>query len=339
MLRPIINEPQNAETSETISRETAVDRHTSVRSIMTLPPYSADARETEQIIGREGDRGGIDTVVEYPENDDEEEARREEEMESLYQIRVARRRERAEREERRQLRREARARQDNAALEELRQQARNAPSTTSLPGELNSVAAIQEHYARERGRRVSSVSYADLGVAMHDGSRVRANSNDSDLPLLSSATSMGQRRPTNPRSRSGPRTHHPSHSTSSLRFVNGDYSDDERPSSEFDGGSLTPCESRRPSTAGTAQDAQSLRLQTTHDSRDDPPPVPALPSYEDLHGQHRHSIPQEDAPPYESPVEPGRPHLPALASLPSIEIIPHTPVIDNDELAEETPGN
>ncbi|KAI9725955.1 MAG: hypothetical protein M1828_002283 [Chrysothrix sp. TS-e1954] len=331
MLRPMVNDVQTNGSAGITSRGTEVDRRTSVRSIISLPPYSADAGVTEQIIGREGDRGGIDTVLEYPEDDDEEEGRREEEMESLYQIRVARRRERSEREERRRLRREARARRDTAALEELRRQTRAAESTTSLPGELNSVAAIQEHYARERGRRVSSVSYADLGVAMHDGSRVRADSNDSNRPLLSSANPMGNGRPSDPRSRSAPRTHHHNQSTSSLRFAAGDYSDDERASSEFDGGALTPSESRRPSTAGTTQDSASLRLRTTQSTEDEPPPLPNLPSYEDLHRQHRQSIPQEDAPPYESPVDTSRPQLPPLTTLPSIEIIPHTPVVGNDE--------
>lgn len=49
---------------------------------------------------------------------------------------------------------------------------------------------IAEHHSRSRDRRVSSVSYADLGVARHDGTRIRANSNESDRPLLDSAASM-----------------------------------------------------------------------------------------------------------------------------------------------------
>ena len=72
------------------------DRNTSVRSVMTLPAYSQAPKETEQVIGREGERAGMDTVVEFPEDPAEEEARREEEMESLYQIRQARRQEVAE---------------------------------------------------------------------------------------------------------------------------------------------------------------------------------------------------------------------------------------------------
>ncbi len=64
---------------------TGVDRNTSVRSVMTLPAYSSAARENERILGREGERGGIDNVIELPETVDEEERVREEEMESLYQ--------------------------------------------------------------------------------------------------------------------------------------------------------------------------------------------------------------------------------------------------------------
>ncbi|KAJ9627137.1 hypothetical protein H2203_003598 [Taxawa tesnikishii (nom. ined.)] len=90
--------------------EGGVDRHTSVRSVMTLPSYSATPRAGEGVLGREGERAGMDTVVEFPETNDQEEARREEEMESLYQIRLRRREEAAERDERRRLRREARER-------------------------------------------------------------------------------------------------------------------------------------------------------------------------------------------------------------------------------------
>jgi hypothetical protein len=42
-----------------------------------------------------------------------------------------------------------------------------------------------------RDRRVSSVQYGDLGVARHDGTRLRANSSESDnRPLLDSAASI-----------------------------------------------------------------------------------------------------------------------------------------------------
>ena len=64
-------DPERAEASE--APETTVDRHTSVRSIMTLPAYSKSVRENEQVLGREGERDGIDVVLEQPETIDEEE--------------------------------------------------------------------------------------------------------------------------------------------------------------------------------------------------------------------------------------------------------------------------
>ncbi len=172
-----------------------MDRNTSVRSVMTLPAYSQAPKESEQVIGREGERAGMDTVVEFPETVDEEEARRDDEMESLYQIRLARRREVAEREQRRQERREARARGDFERLEELRLQSRiradaaNAGSTTDL----SAATMLAEHQSRGRDRRVSSVSYADVGHVRHDGSRLRANSEDSERGgLLDGAAPMGE---------------------------------------------------------------------------------------------------------------------------------------------------
>ena len=63
-----------------------VDRNTSVRSVMTLPAYNVDAGETEQVLGREGERGGIDVVIEHPESQVDAEALREQEMEALYQV-------------------------------------------------------------------------------------------------------------------------------------------------------------------------------------------------------------------------------------------------------------
>lgn len=163
-----------------------VRRQTSVRSIMTLPAYSSSVRENEQVLAREGERDGVDVVVELPETEQEEEEQREEEMESLYQIRQMRRAEAAEREDRRRRRHEARARGDFAEVERIQQEARTATHQT------DAAVMIADHQARmgQRERRVSSVSYAELGVARHDGTRIRANSNDSDRPLLGSAASI-----------------------------------------------------------------------------------------------------------------------------------------------------
>ncbi|TAQ91124.1 hypothetical protein B7494_g554 [Chlorociboria aeruginascens] len=158
-----------------------VDRNTSVRSVMTLPPYHPDARQNEQVLGREGERGGIDVVIEFPETNDQEEARREEEMDALYQVRLARRRENEEREERRRLRREARERGDYVALREIQSRAR-AESNASGERTVEELRREHERIKNERQRAVSSVSYADLGVARHDGTRLRANSNESLRP-------------------------------------------------------------------------------------------------------------------------------------------------------------
>ena len=183
-----------AESAARSAVEAGVDRNTSVRSVMTLPAYSQAPQESEQVIGREGERAGMDTVVEFPETVDDDEARREEEMESLYQIRLARRRELAERERRRQERREARELSDWARLEELRVQSRlraNAANDGSNT-DLSAAEMLAEHQSRGRERRVSSVSYADVGHVRHDGSRVRANSQESERGgLLDGAAPMG----------------------------------------------------------------------------------------------------------------------------------------------------
>jgi hypothetical protein len=165
-----------------------VDRNTSVRSVMTLPVYSQTPKPTEQVIGREGERAGMDVVVEFPETNDDEEARREEEMESLYQIRLARRREQEEREERRRERREARTRGDTVRLQQLRHEREERARAEAVQ---TAAMLLAEHRSRGRDRRVSSVSYAAVGHVRHDGTRVRAGSRDSDsIPLLDNASSM-----------------------------------------------------------------------------------------------------------------------------------------------------
>ncbi|KAK3694529.1 hypothetical protein B0T22DRAFT_73167 [Podospora appendiculata] len=168
-----------------------VDRNTSVRSVMTLPVYRPKATDTEQVLGREGERDGIDVVVEMPTAEDDE-ALREEEMAALYQIRVARRRQIAEREERRRLRLEARETNNIVALQELRQQVRTQPTRNAE--EIESLRQEHERLRETRQRAVSSVSYAELGVARADGTRLRANSTESErVGLLSDAASIGQR--------------------------------------------------------------------------------------------------------------------------------------------------
>ncbi|KAI1932221.1 hypothetical protein LOZ66_002181 [Ophidiomyces ophidiicola] len=177
--------------TETAAAQVSIDRNTSIRSIMTLPAYSPHPKPSELVIGREGERAGMDVVVEFPETNDEEENRREQEMESLYQIRMTRRREISEREERRRLRREARERGDWAYLEQMRSERQ----ATLANGEQSITAAslLAEHQARGRERRISSVSYAEIGHVRHDGSRLRASSQGSDSrPLLDTAAPIGQ---------------------------------------------------------------------------------------------------------------------------------------------------
>ncbi|CAG8888304.1 unnamed protein product [Penicillium egyptiacum] len=185
---------RGAGTAPEMQTTDGVRRDTSIRSIMTLPPYSQSPKPTEQVIAREGERGGMDMVVEYPETAEEQETRREEQMDSMYQIRLQRRQELADREARRRERREARARGDSARLEQLNAETR-ARSERRRAGTNSAVdvsALLAEHQSRERDRRISSVSYAEIGRVRHDGSRLRADSHNSDFqdsdsrPLLQS---------------------------------------------------------------------------------------------------------------------------------------------------------
>lgn len=309
-----------------------VDRNTSVRSVMTLPAYAPAPRPTEQVIGREGERAGMDVVVEFPETATEEEARREDEMESLYQIRVARRQEIAAREERRRLRREARERGDLVTLEELRLESRLRAESAATAGasttSLGAASLIAEHTARERDRRVSSVSYAELGLARHDGTRIRADSVESDnRPLLDSAASMaGSTRgsffmvPRRTRDRS----------TSSVLSASTNASDDDI--------GHTPHTSTTHGRSGSGSDP----IHTPSASVQDTPPAvgdvdvgdvgiphPEPPGY-DYIGFHMNEDrdrerEEEEAPPYESPIGSRAPQLPALQILPAIEVTRSTP--------------
>ncbi|KAK4196947.1 hypothetical protein QBC40DRAFT_109349 [Triangularia verruculosa] len=176
---------QNATAETTL----AVDRSTSVRSVMTLPVYRPKATENEQVLGREGERDGIDVVVEMPTAEQEEEMR-EQEMEALYQIRAARRRQLADREERRRLRREAREANDVVAMRELRERGRSVAAIDTV--EIEELRNEHDRLKESRARAVSTVAYADLGVARADGTRIRANSTDSErIGLLSDAASIG----------------------------------------------------------------------------------------------------------------------------------------------------
>jgi hypothetical protein len=156
---------------------------------MTLPAYSAMASNNERILGRAGERDGIDIIVNMA-TEDEEEALRDEEMETLYQIRQTRRQQIAERDQRQTERDAARRQRDNAALADIRSRTRAANNDTSVQDLQQQATQARQ----QRLRSVSSVSYADLGVARHDGSRVDASNFESeDIGLLSDAASVGRR--------------------------------------------------------------------------------------------------------------------------------------------------
>ncbi|USW48653.1 hypothetical protein Slin15195_G019720 [Septoria linicola] len=320
------------EQGDAAANEAGVDRHTSVRSVMTLPAYSKSVRENERVLAREGERDGIDMVVELPETEQEEENRREEEMESLYQIRQQRRTEVSEREDRRRRRQEARARGDLAEVERIRQEGRDATRSREVVG---AAAMIAEHQAVMGGRerRVSSVSYAELGVARHDGTRIRANSNDSDSrPLLDSAASMSGGASLRPWStqESAPYSHHHRNRSQVSQTGSGmDVSDDDasefvdmadlppfgRAGSDFEivtlnggthsrNGSLvhTPIGGRsRSSTTNTAPVRPSIDTSPhSGDLGNEPIPHVDPPTYDGGF---------EEAPPYTSPIEDRRPEL------------------------------
>jgi hypothetical protein len=281
-----------------------VDRNISVRSVMTLPPYAYAPREDERVLGREGERAGMDNVIELPETVDDEEGRREEEMESLYQIRLARRVEAADREARRQARRDARARGDIQALADIRRRAEEAADLSV------SQMLIAEHQsnARNRDRRVSSVAYGDLGVARHDGTRLRANSTESDnRPLLDSAASIsGQSYHSRAYSNNtlDPDTHQRGLSVTSFG---------SRASDDYD--FPTGSQSRQ-SPNGTSDDFEvvSLNPERSHSGSRAATPNVDIP---------REQAPAyEDPPTYESPIQTRAPQLPNLERLPSIQVTP-----------------
>ncbi|KAI9762778.1 MAG: hypothetical protein M4579_000130 [Chaenotheca gracillima] len=314
----------------------AVDRNTSVRSVMTLPAYMSEPGATEKVLGRAGERDGIDVVVEHPETVEEEEERRDQEMGRLYQIRVARREEQAFREENRRQRHEAASRGDTARVEELHAARRErlsdsrAASNTNLPaagtGPGNSTTSLaastldaEDASRTSRERRISSISYADIGLARLDGTRVRASS-ESEQPLLDSAASMDGRRSPSPSSL--PRPPYGRHRfTNSVLSVSTNASDpassaENRPRSDsaddahdvisLDSSSRSPGETRRSPEEGPASGAEQSNTSS------DPP------DYE--------NITLEDAPPYESPQRTDAPRLPQLSALPAIEVTGTTPV-------------
>ena len=317
--------PSSTVSTSTRTNNTNIDHRLSVRSIISLPPYNPEARPTEQVIAREGERGGIDTVVEFPETEAELEEQREAEMQTLFAIRQARRQQQAERDERRTAIREARERHDWRRLEELEREQRlrnreerearqNATGPAAVQDVGLLIAELQSQREARKDRRVPEVAYGHLGLARHDGSRIRADSVESDnRPLLSSAASMAE----SPGNSRAPSPSGLSRAASTRSRVRGHYRD----------ASTT-------SIASTvmAHETDQLTPQTSpdqsHGGEEDDIPAHEPPSYENHcqanggcpEGLHRHAdgsmhgVPNEEAPPYSSPVaEPGEgPRLPAI---------------------------
>ncbi|RMJ03607.1 hypothetical protein CDV36_014865 [Fusarium kuroshium] len=259
---------RNSQANRSGNTSATVDRNTSVRSVLTLPAYRQMANPNEQVLGREGERDGVDVIIDLPTAEEEEEAR-DNEMETLYQIRLARRQMLAEREDRRERRREARTRNDYRTLEQIRAETRLANENTTISELRSTVDQIKEN----RNRSVSSVSYADVGIARHDGTRIRANSTESErVGLLSDAASLGHQR-----GRSG---------SSAV-------------SHEDDFSSLAPARSRGSSRAGTPNDdgrAGSSPELVEADLGDETMPPP---EYEDipLNDDMRSTTPINEPPP------------------------------------------
>lgn len=185
---------------------TRIDRHTSVRSVMTLPEYRAiAAADRERTIAREGERGGIDVVIEFPETGEEEEGRREEHMQTLYEIRLARQIERAV----------VRESGDISAQQPARPGSSHSTVRLVPADSLSTAQQLMAALASfsDREPKLSKVQYAEIGVARHDGTRVRT-SIDSERPptenglLLETGSLLESGAPMGTIERSGNRSYH-----------------------------------------------------------------------------------------------------------------------------------
>lgn len=253
---------------------------------MTLPAYRPTAGNNEQVLGREGDRDGVDVIVDFP-TAEEEEALREEEMEAIYQIRVARREQIAERDDLRRQRREARDRGDSDALAQARARSRAASNNSNFDELRQEVSRIQD----QRQRSVSSVSYADLGVARHDGTRLRANSNESErMGLLSDAASIAISTRSELRS---PGLHRRDRSASSLVSVDSEMLPDSLTRAHGPSPSTTPRLSSGELAAGSSPDLAESDLG----AEPTPPPEYEEVSLEDDAGEFARSTTPLNGPP------------------------------------------
>jgi hypothetical protein len=318
---------ENTLTQSQSNTQTAggVDRNTSIRSILTLPAYRRDASNTEQVIGREGDRDGVDVVVELP-TAEEMEAMREDEMEALYNIRLARRQQIEDREERRRLRREARDRNDVVALERLRDRTRDANSNTVV----DELRSEHQRLKEQRQRAVSSVSYADLGVARLDGTRLRANSTESErVGLLSDAASFAAsstRSGARSSLQSIPNTHRRERSAGSVVSIDSDFPSPALTRSRAGSRPDTP----RLSTGGTRAGSSPEIIEADVGESDMPPHSP--PGYDDVSLDDARS---GTATPLREPP----PDYPGPSQIPAERLASHTAHLAVDEEgAEESRG-
>lgn len=95
-----------------------------------------------------------------------------------------------EREENRRRRREARMRNDAVALEQLSRRTRDNPDADSAEM-VQELRREHERIKETRQRAVSSVSYHEVGLVRADGTRLRANSTESErMGLLNDAASI-----------------------------------------------------------------------------------------------------------------------------------------------------
>lgn len=164
----------------------AIDRSESIRSVIDLPPYKSAAGDSELVIARAGDRSGIDTIVSAP-TEGYMDRLRDAEMHSLYAIRSARRRMQSpnmalvidDETELDLLHNETRAalRLNGADESTIARVVHQSPDENMIQKHSNLVKILRR---RQEGL-VSSVEYGDLGIARHDGTRLRAGSYGSSI--------------------------------------------------------------------------------------------------------------------------------------------------------------
>jgi len=133
----------NHDTAHAAAAE-AVDRNTSVRSVMSLPAYRSTT-DTAQVLGRKAEGDSIDTILEMPAAKDEE-ARREEEMNALYQIYLSRRHQLAEREERRNAHLRTRL-SNTSSTKSIWEIRRKVEHRTAEKMDIVLARSVQNHYA------------------------------------------------------------------------------------------------------------------------------------------------------------------------------------------------